>query len=205
MNAEDERAARLKAEEDASTLREQLSTLQDKWMELEEWSESAKRELKQLRGEGTSSEGTSDASEDADDGGEGASTRSLAGEGATVASIETLYREQNHALRRDLKKLKRSMKEMKVQHDAQLKRALKKIETHKAKAKTAEEEAERLRERACDLQLELEGKKAANASAPVVAVTAVDTFDTEGQFQMLYKETLNALNQVLREDFLFWF
>lgn len=173
----------LRAEADASALREQLSQLQDKWMELEQWSDDAKRRLRVL-------EGSDDSAEGSPRDGSAVPASPAAGD-ATVASIETLYREKNSALHRQLKEAKRAARESAAQADAQLKRALKKIETHKTKARAAQDEAAQLRERAFELQQALEAKQAAVPAAP--AATA--SFDLEGQFQLLYKETLQALNE----------
>lgn len=94
-----------------------------------------------------------------------------------------------------------------VHYEGQLKKAVKKIDGYKGKVKAAEEEAAMLRERAFEMQAKLdEAKKSdgttesggsgggAAASTAVASKGAVDTFDAEGQFQVLYKECLTALN-----------
>ncbi len=184
------------AEDDAAALRDQLSTLQDKWMALEEWSVDAKRRLRTLTGAESGDE-LADGPSPRASGAVVVSDGSASGGGgpATVASIESLYREKNHALHRELKDLKRATKEAKVQYESQLKRAVKKIESHKAKARAATEEAEQLRERAFELQSQLERGAPEQPPPAAVAAAAVDTFDAEGQFQLLYKETLLALNE----------
>ncbi len=115
---------------------------------------------------------------------------------STVASIESLYREQLSALRREHKQARRAAKEARAQAEEQC-----------ARAARAQDEAARLRERALELQLETDklrrelantagGGNNDNTNGNNVNSNNIksDTFDAEGQFQMLYKETLASLN-----------
>ena len=73
---------------------------------------------------------------------------------------------------------------------------MKKIESHKSKVKTAEDEVALLRERAYELQSQIEKAKADESISQLERVgPPLDTFDTEGQYQVLYKECLVALNK----------
>ncbi len=148
-------------------LREQLSELQDKYMALEEAQHAT------------------------------ASSTSLAAS-STVATIETLYREKNSELQKELKRAKKAAKEAKLQLDGESKRAAKKIEEHKQRTQRAEEETEMLRERVLDLQTEVDKLRSnleSRGGGGAGGAGKTDTFDGEGQFQMLYRETLASLNE----------
>ncbi len=147
-------------------LREQLSELQDKYMQLEESQHAS------------------------------ATSNSLAAS-STVASIETLYREKNAELQKELKRAKRAAKEAKAESEVQLKRVTKKVEEHRARTQQAEEEAAALREKAMDLQTEVDKLRADLESRGTGSAAGgkTHTFDGEGQFQMLYRETLASLNE----------
>ena len=151
--------------EEVRSLREQLSELQDRYMQLEEEMSSTQAN---------------------------ASHALPIVSGPTVSSIETLYREKTSALQRELKHAKRSAKEEKILHNSALERAARSNEEQRAVARQAQEEVEVLREKAFDLQAEVERLKSATLNS---ADASLDTFDGEGQFQMLYRETLAALNE----------
>jgi DNA repair exonuclease SbcCD ATPase subunit len=123
-----------------------------------------------------------------------ASSTSLAAS-STVATIETLYREKNSELQKEVKRAKRAAKEANVLLEAETKRGTKKIEEHKARTQRAEEEADMLRERVLDLQTEVDKLRASLEARGGPGGGKTDTFDGEGQFQMLYRETLNSLNE----------
>jgi predicted nucleic acid-binding Zn-ribbon protein len=78
-----------------------------------------------------------------------------------------------------------------------VKKVIKKVDAYKAKVVAAEEEAAILREKAFEVQAQLEEARKTGASQvpSLVGKSTVDTFDTEGQYQVLYKECLTALNK----------
>lgn len=116
---------------------------------------------------------------------------------STVASIEMLYKDKIASLQKELKQMKRAGKEAKAESEVAVKKAAKKVEEYKVRCVRAEEEASVLRERTLDLQTEVdklrkdlesraEGNNSQNSSS---------SFDVEGQFQLLYRETLASLNE----------
>jgi hypothetical protein len=107
----------------------------------------------------------------------------------TVSSIESLYKDKNSALSKELKKVKRALKESKILQEAATERAAQQVEEQRSLCRVSEAEADMLREKAFDLQAEVERLKAREAREG-----KADTFDGEGQFQMLYQETLRELN-----------
>jgi len=140
-------------------LREQLSSLQDRYLELEERHAGCGKAL---------TEGS-------------ASVVNVTG------SIEALYRDQLNSLKKELKKKSRLAKEERILHEATLRRNQETTEEVRALGRRHAEEAEMLRERVCDLQQQVERLQ----KEP----TRFDSFDGEGHFQNLYRETLAALQQ----------
>ena len=113
---------------------------------------------------------------------------------STVASIETLYREKNAALQKELKQAKRAVKEARAESEVHEKKANKQVAELKLQLSRAEDEASVLRERAMDLQNEVERLRKDLENGGGLG-KKTDSFDTEGQFQMLYRETLASLNE----------